>query len=688
MDGYAELELSLHRTDSDAYRVDFRFSQPDTDADISLQALANISLPALTSLNPLPAEYGQALTASLFMDEKLRTAFAQARTSAQSLDRHLRLRLMIGSSAPELHNLRWELLCDPGDKSALATDENMLFSRYLASQDWRPVRLKPKDNLRALLMFSNPADLINYKLAAVDVQAELERARIGLGEIPFNLLPTKNGRTTLDNLSQDLRGAPKPVEILYMVCHGALVNGQPILLLEDASGNTDKVAGSEFVTRLKELQDRPRLVVLISCQSASQGSGDALSALGPRLAEIGIPAILAMQANISMETAASFLPVFFQELQRDGQIDRALSVARGAIRTRPDYWVPVLFMRLKSGRLWYTPGFGGPRGEFEKWPALLRGIQSGRCTPILGPGLTETLMGSLRDLAQRWADDLHYPLAPYERDSLPQVAQYRAVDQSRFTAEDEWLLHMRAAILEHNTLPNELQQPDAPVEAMLEAARAQLLSKDEFEPYNVLARLPVKVYITANTDELLENALRSAGREPLAMLCPWREFSAETDPNIYTRNDDYDPTPEKPLVYHLFGLLSQPESLVLTEDDTFQFLIGITRHRKNIPDQVGRALTDSALLFLGFQTDEWNFRVLLHTLLAKEGNALLRRHAHIAAQIEPEEGRLLDPGRARRYLEMYFAHSSDVEINIYWGSAREFLKELAGRLSAQPAGLR
>jgi hypothetical protein len=197
--------------------------------------------------------------------------------------------------------------------------------------------------------------------------------------------------------------------------------------------------------------------------------------------------------------------------------------------------------------------------------------------------------------------------------------------------------------------------------------------------------MPVKVYITANVDELLEDALRKAGKQPTTMVCPWREFSEETDPATYNKNDEFDPAPERPLVYHLFGLLSQPESLVLTEDDTFEFLIGITRHMKNIPDQVGRALTDSALLFLGFQTEEWSFRVLMQALLAKEGNNLLRRHAHIAAQIEPEEGRLANPGRARRYLETYFARGSDIEINIFWGNAREFMKELAARLTPQKA---
>ena len=52
-----------------------------------------------------------------------------ARTSAQVLSAPLRLRLMIGPSAPELHTLHWELLCDPQDGSPLSTSENLLFSR-------------------------------------------------------------------------------------------------------------------------------------------------------------------------------------------------------------------------------------------------------------------------------------------------------------------------------------------------------------------------------------------------------------------------------------------------------------------------------------------------------------------------------------------------------------------------------
>src|SRR5207247_11034964 len=142
--------------------------------------------------------------------------------------------------------------------------------------------------------------------------------------------------------------------------------------------------------RVDRVGERPtalRVVVLAAFRSARSGDelrcddqGD-LAALGPRLAEAGTPAVLAMQGNISVRTLAGFMPVFFRELRRDGKIDRAMAVARSNVRSRPDWWAPTLFMRLKSGRIWYAPGFA--RG-FEKWPALLADLRQGRCTPILG----------------------------------------------------------------------------------------------------------------------------------------------------------------------------------------------------------------------------------------------------------------------------------------------------------------
>jgi hypothetical protein len=52
----------------------------------------------------------------------------------------------------------------------------------------------------------------------------------------------------------------------------------------------------------------------------------------------------------------------------------------------------------------------------------------------------------------------------------------------------------------------------------------------------------------------------------------------------------------------------------------------------------------------------------------------MNEYVHMAAQVEPEEGRIIDPEGARRYMEEYFKHVAS--INLYWGTAEEFVREL------------
>jgi hypothetical protein len=129
--------------------------------------------------------------------------------------------------------------------------------------------------------------------------------------------------------------------------------------------------------------------------------------------------------------------------------------------------------------------------------------------------------------------------------------------------------------------------------------------------------------------------------------------------------------------------MNEPDSVVLTEDDYFNFLIGVTRNRELIPKDILQALVNSSLLFVGFQLDDWQFRVLFHSLLDQEGREMRRRYLHVAVQIEPEEGRDLVPERARSYLEKYFDKSD--EISLYWGSAEDFTAELLAGWQQRPA---
>ncbi|MCB0130037.1 MAG: SIR2 family protein, partial [Caldilineaceae bacterium] len=151
-------------------------------------------------------------------------------------------------------------------------------------------------------------------------------------------------------------------------------------------------------------------------------------------------------------------------------------------------------------------------------------------------------------------------------------------------------------------------------------------------------------------------------------------------PSVRDDDPDYRPSPEEPLIYYLFGNLDEPGSVVLTEDDYFDFLIGVTSNKDLIPEFVRRYMVDSALLFLGFGLDEQDFRVLFRSIMKREGRRRRSGYAHVAAQINPEEGRILEPERARAYLETYF---DDAAISIFWGSAHDFIGELQARMKKE-----
>jgi SIR2-like domain len=208
---------------------------------------------------------------------------------------------------------------------------------------------------------------------------------------------------------------------------------------------------------------------------------------------------------------------------------------------------------------------------------------------------------------------------------------------------------------------------------LLEAARQARIKREPGEPYALLASVPFNMYLNTNPDRLIEHALEAAGREPQVAVCEWND-RMQPHQSVFDRNPAYRPDQKMPLVYQLFGHLQDPDSLVITEDDYFDYLIGVTSNKDLIPAGVRRALADTALMFLGFSMDDWSFRVLFRSIMNQGGGSRRNRYAHVAVQINPEEGPIIEVEAARRFFETYF-HSS--AITIYWGSVEDFVRELA-----------
>ena len=289
MTDYADLEIGLHRRDGVTWRVEVRYSQQESDADINVEGALTVDIDPseLEELELDPEAYGRTLGQALLGGD-VGDAYRQAIAAAQTQGVTLRVRLFVGPSATALHGLRWETMLDPRDGSPLLTDENIVFSRYLSSNDWRPVRLRPKSALRALVVVSGPTDLDRFQardLAPVAVEEEVQRAQDGLSPLPSRVL-SNHGEVTEARLFEELRDG---CDILYLVCHGYLAGEEPYLILENEDGTSARIRGGALVERIRDLTKVPRLVVLASCQSAGLGEakqtddGGVLAALGPRL---------------------------------------------------------------------------------------------------------------------------------------------------------------------------------------------------------------------------------------------------------------------------------------------------------------------------------------------------------------------------------------------------------------------
>ena len=191
----------------------------------------------------------------------------------------------------------------------------------------------------------------------------------------------------------------------------------------------------------------------------------------------------------------------------------------------------------------------------------------------------------------------------------------------------------------------------------------------------VVASLPCSIFVNAHPANLLTDALRASGKEPQVEICRWRPEVYEWPASPFAVDPDYIPDVQRPLVYHVFGNVDTPDSLVLTEDDFLGHLVAVTEDKALIPLAVRRALADSSLLLLGLGLEEWDARILLLSLVSQEGALKLQRYTHIAAQVAPGQD-LASPARARRYLERYFSKVRRPAIDIYWGSVDEFVADL------------
>ena len=339
---------------------------------------------ALLALELNSQAYGQALFSALFAGE-VRRAYDRATARAEALTSgRLRVRLWIDDEAVELHALPWERLYHPSRSYDVPLATSTPFSRYtsLETSEPAPVTERP---IKLLAVISNPRNLLGGR-APVKVEVEVENLRQALGDLRksnqmvVTLMPGRSGltselrgqleaegyqivagNTSLDNILRQLPGQ----HVFHFVGHGAFKRqgehgpGQAALYLEKPDGTSWQVMDDEIVGRLAAVGNLPHLIFLVACESAVRDAKaeHPFVGLGPKLVQAGVPAVVAMQAEVPVEMARQLSGEFYRRLIEHGEVDQALSQARLVI-FKPnliDWAIPVLFMRLKQGKLFSAP---------------------------------------------------------------------------------------------------------------------------------------------------------------------------------------------------------------------------------------------------------------------------------------------------------------------------------------------
>lgn len=210
------------------------------------------------------------------------------------------------------------------------------------------------------------------------------------------------------------------------------------------------------------------------------------------------------------------------------------------------------------------------------------------------------------------------------------------------------------------------------------------------DPLSVLASFPLPVYITTSYHNLLERALTAMEKKPITQVCFWSGKSS-TLPDDLKPLTKFKPSPQTPLVFHLYGLEDQPQSMVLSEDDYMDFLVQLMLERGktegSFPAYLRSAISQSWLMMVGYRLLDWDFRTLFRSIIsnrddpgagAMQGGMTVSTilQLSLADQYElPEDQdtrgqmtKLLS--EAQRYLEKYF---NPMSFEIQWKDSGTFL---------------
>lgn len=287
--------------------------------------------------------FGERLV-EVLLSEEPRMLFEECRRLAK--ERGSEMRVLLETDGDTVSQIPWEFAVDPrirDDYLAL----RLSFARHLRiASPTPPLAVKPP--LRVLGVHAQPSDRDR-----LDVEQERESVA-ALGSVSSDQVQVTwlEGDRWRD-LSQAL--GQGGWHILHFIGHGGFdtETDSGFLELSDDDGAALQV-GATRIGRAAARSGDLRLVVLNACESASTGGAGAFSSTAAKFMQEGIPAVVAMQYEITDPAALAFAAGFYESLARGNQVDHAVTEAREIVRVSQnslEWATPVLFLASNESRL-------------------------------------------------------------------------------------------------------------------------------------------------------------------------------------------------------------------------------------------------------------------------------------------------------------------------------------------------
>jgi sugar lactone lactonase YvrE len=269
----------------------------------------------------------------------------RSRLVADGRDAGLRIRLRLPGA---LANVPWEYLHETGYGFLGLSPETVLV-RYLEMPvPVRPFPISPP--LRILAMISAPADV-----PGLEGEEEWAKLTGALDDL------IRGGLVEVDRLeSGTLAALQRPLRlgeyhVLHFIGHGGYDEEAQdgALALEGAGRQTRLVTGRDLGLMIRGHRSL-RLVVLNACEGARSARDDPFGGVAQALVRQGIPAVIAMQFEISDPAALVFSQSFYQAIADGLPVDVATLEARRAMfadGNEIEWATPVLYLRSPDGRI-------------------------------------------------------------------------------------------------------------------------------------------------------------------------------------------------------------------------------------------------------------------------------------------------------------------------------------------------